>query len=92
MDSELRELKKQVTRITGWDLARMDLTAYLLTRLPKNRGVYMLTLYYEAHDYWVATYGGSRGIKGIPTCRSRRSPVIALLKLVIALDDAGVEL
>lgn len=104
VDTELFELCKQVYKRTGWDdlplSQRYDAyegdgiedeyiripaynVEYILQRLPKPR----MTLR-NTSDGWTAYYD-TLG-EGLPQYES--TPLKALLKLTIALDDAGIKL
>lgn len=85
LDIELAELKHRVEGLTGWDLKQPDLTSYLLEKLPQEVHLIKTDLKDEKFRYYASTK-----IKRLSQYSD--TPLKALLKLVIALDDAGVKL
>jgi hypothetical protein len=98
MDKELEDLKAEATKVTGWDLAVMDLTSYLLEKLPRSwwhetlqDATYRNLLHTGGiGGNWVASYktmGNDEDIEGLTGFAD--TPSKALLKLTLALHDAG---
>ena len=106
-DTELFELCKEVYKRTRWDddslkgipahwgYCPLYTSDYLLEKLPKRIGSYGLSMWSYPKGNGVA-YGyhdvlANKWLEKVPQ-RGDAIPLKALLKLVIALDDAGVKL
>lgn len=96
IDNELIQLKNQVTKLTGWDLAHMDLSNFLLQKLPA----------YINHDgrKWFFTMcreiSGQDWQVGYETIHEKKlneciysqvsdTPIKSILKLIIGLTRGG---
>ena len=91
MDKELIELKKQVAEKTGWDLTHMDLTSYLLEKLPKttNNGDRYLTIIVGETTEVGYTEDSMDDSLWWSYRVEADTPLLALLKLCLALKEAG---
>lgn len=77
-----------------WGLSNLSLytSDYLLEKLPKKLGERHLELNVNGEDWEAFYYEGSYGTTFPKVSLEANTPLKALLKLVIALDDAGVKL
>jgi len=97
LDTELAELKYKVEELTGWDLKQPDLTSYLLEKLPTSlpqliegvhRDISMDVGYVGGEFVYRFGYGGATDVDEVIEAVDL-VPLKALLKLVLALKEAG---